>query len=271
MRTINIFKKAWQITWNHKILWLFGVLNTLYSKWERPEGLAIGLGEHVGNFLSSIFNYFRGWVTSTSTSNVEYGTVIGFSEQLLMVLVIFAIPSLGFIAIYKGALEVMNGNKVNLKKLASLGLFRLQSVVGVIFISFWLSILAAMPILEQSLDDPLGLFIGILIWLILFTSQGYFAIIYGPVLLEDLNLWDSGKRAWSLFWTAPVFILWVTFINRSVVDITNDALIRLFGSMAYLIGILPYAIVETFTSVVIVVLFLSLPLEAGEEKPQTRL
>mgnify|MGYP006928187754 CR=1 FL=1 len=259
MKITDIFKKSWQISWKYKILWWFGALNTLYHKWESPDGIVTGLGQTLRDLLSPIFSYISDSVGVGPNQSIEYNVVISFTFQLLMVLIIFALPTLGFITVFRGALKVIQGQEIDIRTLFQIGTFGMPAVIGIIFFFFWVHIItrSALDFLSAT-SDPQSLLVALFLSFLMFVFDGIIYLSYGTFLVENSSVIKAVQKTWEVFWKSPVLILWVSFLGNGIVDLLDWMLTSLFGIAAFAIGIPPYAIIETFTTILILVLYLSL-------------
>lgn len=259
----KILRKSWQITWKHKALWWFGALNTLYGKWDNPDGVSDGVGRTLSNYIwPFVSQLFEAWGGDRLLSFDEI-VVFNFSFHLLIAFIVFGLPTLGFIGVYRGALQIINGQEINLKILAKEGQFRFLSILAFTFLFYWLALIFGAPLLHfaEQAQEGASLIIILIPIVFLVLSGGFTTIVYGGLLVENKGLFSGLKYSWNVFWTKPVWITWVSFIGAFIDEILDSILTSLFGIYAYAIGILPYAIVEAFTSVIPLVIFLSLTLD----------
>ncbi len=193
----DIVRRAWQITWNHKILWLFGILAGLGGGGGNVnfnQNFGGGGGTGTPTDLPRIFEQFTGRLDETTVLLIVIGAIVAVIVLAIAFLVLSIIGRGGLIggvqlADRKNAVTLGEAWQLGLKYfvpvlLIGLAVFVLNLVIGAA------SLFAALTICLAPLACVLGL-LSIPIAVI-----AYFAQI--AVVTENLPAPAAASRAWQI-------------------------------------------------------------------------
>lgn len=197
-------KQSWNLTWNHKTLWIYGLLSLLLGQ--------LGLGDFLGH-LSQQANgqFWPAWIMSLKINNLS--TAVGLvwvGGILLSLAIIFALASV----IAQGGLISAAGNwykksKIeDTEKLWNTGLGRFWPLFFANLLRHILlfTLLVSMGFVWTGLLDRDGWWNGILIVAIL-TLEIFLAMIIssvfiysaGYIVIDKNNLFRAIGRGYKLF------------------------------------------------------------------------
>jgi hypothetical protein len=216
----EVLSKAWQITWKHKILWIFGILagcgsqvgnNSFnYSLNDGGGGPGPGPSDIPGlppglrQFFFSVDQWFN------QLSPIEIALIIAGALiiSLLMFAFFIVLGTIGRIGLVKGALEGDRGaislsfgelfqqvqpffwRVIGLGLLLGLVFLVVGGAIGTVVVLFTIftlgfGLICLIPLL--CLTVPLGWFVGIIV------QQAYVALI-----VENLSITEALQRGWEV-------------------------------------------------------------------------
>ena len=204
-----VLSRAWKIIWEHKVLWIFGIL--------------MGLG-NAGGSSSSAANGNVTWTVDQPPPWLQNFS-FNFSDTqgilllcgaillglLLLALIIF-LATIGKIGIIRGVSDVELGSQVSRLRFGEL--FRLSTpyfwrVFGMYFLVVLVFIVALIVLLVPLAITVIGLCCLVpLAALLLFTVL---ELATNAIVIEDLGAIEGLKRSWMLVRTkfGPVFVMWL--------------------------------------------------------------
>ncbi len=214
----DILRRAWQITWNNKILWLFGILAGLGGGGSFNFGQNVGGGGGPGGTptdLPSLFERFTGGFDE----NVALAMIIGVIVVVIVLAIAFLILSIiGRGGLIGGVQLAERQNKVTFGEAWRLGLKYFMPVLLIGLAVFVLNLLigamsffAALTVCLAPLACVLSLLsipIGVI---------AYFAQI--AAVTENLSAGAAASRAWQIVRDnfGAIFMLGVFVIGLSLV------------------------------------------------------
>jgi hypothetical protein len=246
----EIIKKAWQITWKFKVLWIFGIL----------AGCSSGQSGNF-NFNNSFRNSGNNF-TNPPTPNLPPGMMNGLYRFLnlfndptfiwkfvaivlavvcIIVIVEVFLSTMGRIGLIKGSAQADAGAE----KLAFGALWKeslpyfwrifwLSLLIGspflIVFLVLAAGIVVAMIPLANNTSNGSALLILLPVFCVFFCVIFILAIIVGfisiqaerAIILEDKSILDGLRRGWDVLTKnlGPILIVWlITFVIGIVVAI----------------------------------------------------
>jgi hypothetical protein len=220
----EILSRAWEITWKHKVLWLFGILIALTSQ--------SGNGSSSGGGSSTSYQYDipsegvdilpDNWLMlinqtieflESIPAEVYFFIIVGiFILAVVFMIVNIMLSALGKTGMVKGALLVENeelegetlrfGEVFTSLKPFYWRVLGLNLIVAVVFIAIFLlffAIFAGIGILTFGvgifcLIPLLCLLVPVVLVLSIFVNQSIVAMV-----VEDLNIIEAFQRGWDVF------------------------------------------------------------------------
>ncbi|HNT24770.1 MAG TPA: hypothetical protein PKM21_10420 [Anaerolineales bacterium] len=218
MDYIEVLKRAWQIIWKHKVLWLFGILASCGQAGNSASG-GSSAGSHSssggsgGSFPPSISHWF---------DQVEPGTwiliAVGiFLFVIILILLSLVLGSIGRIALVRGAQQAEKGaERLAFSELFSGSLpyfWRVLGLVLLVGVSFLLAVTVVgipLAIVTCGLGALVIVVAGFLMPIL--VQQAVIALV-----LEDLDIITACKRSWQLFRQHPdKFIIMGLVLNLGI-------------------------------------------------------
>lgn len=221
---MEVFTRAWKITWKHKVLWLFGILASCgrsssgnssgSNQGSTSNGQFPTQGPFSNEMMRQMSDFFEGvqnWLSDNSWVIIA----------LIVVLIIFVLLQIflsvtGSIGLIRGAYQAETGVEVirfgslfaeSLRyfwRVIGLGLVTFLPVilgfVG-IFVIFIFSIEKTQPDPELIVPSLMLFFIGLCCCLLpLMIVLGlYYSQAVRALILEDLGVFKSLARGWEVF------------------------------------------------------------------------
>jgi hypothetical protein len=210
-----VLSRAWKIIWEHKVLWIFGIL--------------MGLG-NAGGSSSSAANGNMTWTVDQPPAWFD-NFAVNFSDTqgvvllcgaILLGLLIFALiiflATIGKIGIIRGVSDVELGAQTSRLRFGEL--FRLSTpyfwrVFGMYFLTV-LAFIVAIIVLAVPLAITV---VGIFCLICLAPLAGFllFAVLElaaNAIVIENLGAIEGIKRSWMLVRTkfGPVFVMWLILL-----------------------------------------------------------
>jgi hypothetical protein len=199
MHYIDLIKRAWQITWRHKVLWIFGILLALASGGGGSGGGGSSSGGESGAFP-----------TLPSLQPFNPGLILGFSVLcccllLILIVVLTIVRYVARTALYRGVDQIeATGAAPTWREGFRLGwsnrAFRLWLLDLIVWIPFAivalvLLALGATPLLLLIIDNPVARGIGIA------GTIGLEMLIIGLLIVAGIILSALGQ-----FWSREIAI-----------------------------------------------------------------
>lgn len=207
-----VLSRAWKIIWEHKVLWIFGILVGL--------GSAGGSGGSTANpdvtwtmdqppywFDNFAFNF-----SDTQGILLLCGAIL---LGLLLVALIIFLSTIGKIGIIRGVSDVELGAQVSRLRFGEL--FRLSTpyfwrIFGMYFLVVLAFIVAIIVLAVPLAITVVGIFCLIcLAPLAAFLLFAVLELAANAIVIEDLGVIEGLKRSWMLVRTkfGPVFVMWL--------------------------------------------------------------
>lgn len=205
----EVLTRAWQITWKHKILWVFGFLSMLIGLMFFPLGFVPALSIFVAEDIPF-------WVE-------EPAYIIVFIVLFMLLFVAsFVIAALTQAAISVGALRAEQGDE-NLAFIetlkASLPYFwRFLGIMALLLGGVVLVMLAyfAIQMLLSSLTFGLGAMclvpLQFLLYPLMIVAYAWQEQALASIVVDDLNVFEAAKRGWQIFRTNIIAVTLITLI-----------------------------------------------------------
>lgn len=216
----NVLSRAWKIIWQHKVLWIFGILAGLGSTGSSGSSAANGNVSYQINDVPRYMEEF-GYQVQDFFNRIGQGELIGLACLLLLaILVVSAIliflSTIGKIGLIQGVWKVEQGAT----RLTFGELFRASTpyfwrVFGMYFLVFLIFI-----VIIIALAIPLAITIVGLICLICLAVPAAWLLTAvlelasNAIVVENLGISDGLKRSWQLVRTkfGPVVIIWLLLL-----------------------------------------------------------
>ncbi len=219
MNFAEVLDKAWQITWKHKVLWIFGILAGC-AQGRAGGGFGGGSGwrgsQPFGpDSASSVEQFFTGigqWIGT-------HLWVVGLFVLLGLVLIVLAIflGTIGRIGLIRGTFEADGGAQ----RLAFGTLFReslpfFWRVFGLTFLIGLVLLIVMLPLILFGIVTagvgflcilPLLCVLAVLAWVVgIVVHQANAAMV-----IENLGLADGVRRGWDVVKNnvGPVLVIWL--------------------------------------------------------------
>lgn len=198
----NILSRAWQIVWNHKVLWIFGIFagfangngggNSGSSSSDRDPGQFPGGAEQFGEQVRQFVEQYL---------LIIIGVCVGL---VLLSFAFYALGMMGRIGLLKGVYKVENGaSSLIFAELWSESMpyfwrfFGLNFLVGLAFLLIFLPF-----VLIGVLTAGIG-FACLIPLICLLIPVGWAVSIIleqaqAAIVAEDLTMFDSFKRGWEI-------------------------------------------------------------------------
>jgi hypothetical protein len=219
MNFAEVLERAWQITWKHKVLWIFGILAG-FARGRAGGGFGGGSGWRQSqpfgpDTTPGVEQFFTGigqWIG-------EHLWVVALFLLLVVVLVVLAmfLGTIGRIALIRGAFEADGGAE----RLAFSALFResrpfFWRVFGLTFLIGLAFFIVLLPLILFGVVTagigflcilPLVCVLAMLAWVVGIVVQQANA----AMVIEDLGLADGVRRGWDVVKNnvGSVLVIWL--------------------------------------------------------------
>jgi len=207
-----VLSRAWKIIWEHKVLWIFGILvglgNSGGSGGSAANGNVTWTTDQVPPWLENFaFNF-----SDTQGILLLCGAIL---FGLLLVALIIFLATIGKIGIIRGVSEVELGAQVSRLRFGEL--FRLSTpyfwrVFGMYFLVVLAFIVAIIVLAVPLVLSIVGIFCLIcLVPLAAFLIFAVLELAANAIVIENLGAIEGLKRSWMLVRTkfGPVFVMWL--------------------------------------------------------------
>ncbi len=209
----NILKRAWEIIWNHKILWLFGILASCGSGGGSGGNFGFSgsaFGGDVSGLPPNMQRFFNEFARSVERIRPEeiFAIAAGIIVfAFLLAIVFFFLRTLGRVALIKGAHQAELGEKLSFRQLfndskpyywRALGLSLLLGIA--VFLVAFIGIILAAILGLVTLGFGLLCLIP-LICLLVPIAIGYGVFVEftnNALVIEDLGIGDAMQRGWNV-------------------------------------------------------------------------
>jgi hypothetical protein len=201
-----VLKRAWEIIWKFKVLWIFGILASC--------GQASGSGGSNSGYQFSSQNSTLGhqtelWFNQLNPGIITLLIVVGIIVAIALVVLVVLLGTVGRIGLIRGTLKAEQGaGKLTFSELWREGLtyfwrvFFLNLLIAVLIL---LGVVAVVILSTILAIGTLGIFLICLIpllcliipiaWLVsIFIEQANVALV-----VENLDIADAIKRGWQVF------------------------------------------------------------------------
>jgi hypothetical protein len=193
----EVFSRAWQIIWKHKVLWLFGILSGCSgASWSAGSNSGYRFsGGEAGFYALDVSRFFNQF----SDGLILLLACILLFIALAVVFFFIILSTLGRIGLIRGTLLADQGQKtISFGELFSSSAPYFWRVFGL-----YLLLLAALLILAPIVALPLTILtcglglIALVVALLLLPIVVEQAII--AIVIEDLGILDGLRRGWIVF------------------------------------------------------------------------
>jgi hypothetical protein len=210
-----VLSRAWKIIWEHKVLWIFGILAGLGqatgSSGSGGSGNVTWKVDTVPNWVNNFsYNFQNG-------QGIVILCLVAVAALLLLALVIF-LATIGKIGIIRGVSQVEQGAQVSHLRFGEL--FRASTpyfwrVFGLYFLIMLVFIVTIIVLAVPLAITVVGIFC--LICLVPFAAFLILTVLElaaNAIVVENLGAIDGLKRGWMLVRTkfGPVFVMWLILL-----------------------------------------------------------
>ncbi len=212
MDYMGILKRAFHVTWNHKVLWLFGFLSALLGSGGGGTGWQGGGAGGRGNMMPGRPGAFTGFEISTE---MVAAMVVGI---LLLILVAIALRVASEVALMRLVREIEEGRPAGVRRGFWLGFGRFWSYLGVslligipvALLVIGLILIGLSPLLLMALRSNAAGVLGVLLTILIMIPIVLVLIVISVVIgllmefflracaVEQLGVTASIHRGWSL-------------------------------------------------------------------------
>ena len=201
-----VLKRAWEIIWKFKVLWIFGILASCSQAGGGGGGNS---GYRFSNQDQNVFPQAQQFFNQLSPWFVTLLSVAGIIITIILVIVAILLGTVGRVGLIRGTVKAEQGaNKLTFSELWRDGLtyfwrvFGLNLLIGLIILFAILAFVFLGVVLSIG---TLGIFLICLIpliclliplmWLVgIIIEQANVALV-----VENLNITDAIKRGWQVF------------------------------------------------------------------------
>ena len=234
----EVLGRAWQITWKHKILWVFGLLSMLIGLLFFPLGFAPALSI----FFAEDIPF---WIEQPAYMLAFFGVFV------LLFAASFFIAALTQAAISVGALRAERGDEnINFKEIlrASLPYFwRFMGIMALLIGGFLLVMLGFFAIytLVSLLTLGLGAMclvpLQFLLYPLMIVAYAWQEQALASIIVDDLRVMEAARRGWQVFRNNMLPVALITLILYLGVGILGG-----FVSIPMMVPffLIPFALVE---------------------------
>jgi hypothetical protein len=214
----RILKRAWEIIWNHKVLWIFGILAGCGRQAGGSGGGSGGQGpsyqfeggdfEYMPREVERFFEDFGrtlGDIPEETFIFVAIGLVV---LVLIMALIFFVISTYGRVALVKGTVQVEDGaEKLAFGQLTQDSMPYMLRALGLNFLIFLVYLVIGLGVaIAVVLLGVLTLGIGVICVLplvcVLIPVMWFVGVIVEQsnvaLVVDDLGVMDSIQKGWSV-------------------------------------------------------------------------
>jgi hypothetical protein len=254
----KLFTRAWEIIWNNKILWLFGLLASCTSGYGRGGGNFNFSGSSRRDFTGDLENFNPGQMPPFFRDierffdrliNGDESTILLIVVGLVLLGLLFAILSFvvgnyGRVALIKGAQTAeLEGTKLTFGDLHQMGMSRLTPalllnfVVGLVLFVI-VGIFVAVGILGTVLTLGIGLLCFIPLICILIPVAWAFGIVMMnaniALVTEELNPMDALRRGVEVLRAKPGVLVGMYFVV-----LFGAGIVSLVLAIPYFLAVVP--------------------------------
>lgn len=212
----TILKRAWEIIWNHKILWLFGIFAALGSNGGGGSSnfgfsaSGTGAGSDFGGLPPNMQRFFFNLERSIERVRPEQifaiaAVIIVFAFVLAIGL--FLLRVLGRVALIKGAQQAELGHKLSFGQLVNDSKpYYLRAVGLAVLLGITVAIIAFAGFAFIAVFGTITFGIGLLCLIplicllipIAFGYGVYVEMVNNALVIEDLGIGDALQRGWEI-------------------------------------------------------------------------
>jgi hypothetical protein len=247
-----VLKRAWEITWKFKGLWVLGILASCSSGGGGGGGGggSSGSGYQMGGGSDPRFLQFQRWIESIPVETWITIAIIAGLIILVLGLVFLVLGVIGQGGLIAGFNQVEDKGSVTLAEAFRLGTANFWRLVGVRII-FWLAgVVIAVALVATLVLGTIGTFgIGLLClvpFLCLLIPVGalvgvYVTLTQVALVTEHLTVGDAFRRSWKVFKEnlGPVIVIGLILLFGSMI-------IGLVLALPIIAVVLPAAMVVAF-------------------------
>jgi hypothetical protein len=209
----NILRRAWEIIWTNKILWLFGIFAAFGSggggggggnfQFDASSGDLGNIPPEMRRFFFDVERFFN----RMGESEIFGFVLIMLSIICVLAILSFLIRTFGRVALIKGAAQAEAGQNLSFGQLFRDTRPHYASALGlnlVLGLAVFLAVISGFILVGifGAITFGIGLIIIIpLLCLIIPLAFGYnifTEFANNALVLEDLNIWEAMKRGWQV-------------------------------------------------------------------------
>lgn len=261
----EVLTRGWQITWKHKVLWIFAALPLIFSILPLPLflfffPLVVSDGRPSGPVLDFIMT-------------PAFNNIMGVG-MLIMILLMFVVQLFGTAALTLGAIRAEAGDeKQGFRELFKSSLlyvgriFGAMALIGVATLVFFVGFMACMGVVSVITFGIGSIFLQFLLYPIMFVVWIVMEQSQAAIIADEMSATEALGRAWDLLtshiWkflligilvyvaqaivsgivTVPMLIpLWFVIFNGAVNE-TLPSTNLLLVSMLCMVALLPLYVV----------------------------
>lgn len=195
----DILSRAWQITWNHKILWIFGILAALGSGGGGGGGVGGDLRANTRGLPPDIQRQFE-------RPEVTLFVLCIVLVAIIIALVLFVLSIIGRGGLIGGIRAAEDRGSVSFEEAWSIGVHYFWRMLGIVLLTILPVLVIALFGLFTSVVAALTFGLGALCLLPLLCLLILALIPLGilahfaqfAVVLEDLGVVDAFRRSWEV-------------------------------------------------------------------------
>lgn len=205
----EVLTRAWQITWKHKILWVFGLFSMLIGLLFLPLGfapaLSVFLAEDIPFWIEQpayLFGFFGAFVLlmiasffigALTQAAISVGALRAEQEEENITFNEILKASLPYFWRFMGIMALLAGGVL----LVMLGFFAVQTLVSLLTLG-----LGAMCLVPLQ----------ILLYPLMIVAYAWQEQALASIIVDDLSVIDAVKRGWAVFRHNIIPIVLITLI-----------------------------------------------------------
>jgi hypothetical protein len=203
----NLLSRAWQITWKHKVLWIFGILAGLGNSGGPPGDGNAGDRGAQSNGSELVPPQFEQWANQIDQAAIV-AIVIGLlCLALVIAVVLIALQVIGRGGLIGGVLRADAGQSVTFGEAWGVGVSKFWTLFLIGLIPGLVSLLLALLVIAPGIVFSVLTFgLGFLCFIPLFCVLAIVGVIlniiayFGQIaaVVENLGVMDALRRAWAL-------------------------------------------------------------------------
>jgi len=229
-----VLKRAWEIIWKFKVLWIFGILASCgQASGSSGSNSGYRFSSHESNISPQIQRFFNQLDLSVIAILIAIGIIIALALIVLAIL----LGTVGRVGLIRGTMKAEQGaERLTFGELWSDGLtyfwrvFGLNLIIGLIIFAVILALFIVGAILTGL---TLGLFLVCLIPLICLIIPVMWAVSVVieqanvALVVENLSITEGIKRGWQVVWANLGTMIVMSLILILGVGLIGGAIIGL--------------------------------------------